>query len=86
MSISKVDVKDYVKIVPLFYLFFLTRWYLKMRFVSYTFWTKIPKRSHCVLGEKGNYLGVSAHYIETYPKNIVCVLIVLSPTETIFVV
>ena len=31
-----------------FYFFrFITRWYLKLRFVSKTFWTKIPKSNHC---------------------------------------
>ena len=82
MSISKID----VKLVPLFFKKILTRRYLKMRFVSNTFWTKFPKAAIVCLEKKGNYLGVSAKYIEIYPKNIVYVLIVLSPTETIFVV
>ena len=32
--------------MPLLYTFF-NPWYLKLRFVSNTFWTKIPKSSHC---------------------------------------
>ena len=31
------------------FFWFFTHWYLKLRFVSNTFWTKIPKSSHCVL-------------------------------------
>ena len=31
----------------LYFFRFFTRWYLKLRFVSNTFWTEIPKSSHC---------------------------------------
>ena len=41
MSILKVDyfVATFLR--------FITRWYLQLKFVSKTFWTKIPKSNHC---------------------------------------
>ena len=36
-----------ITIAPLVYQI-LTHWYLKLRFVSNTFWTKNPKNTHCV--------------------------------------
>ena len=32
--------------MSLYFFWFFTRWYLKLRFFSNTFWTKIPKSSH----------------------------------------
>ena len=42
ISTFKIDITR----VPLFFSDFFTRWYLKLRFVSNNFWTKIPKSSH----------------------------------------
>ena len=41
MSISKVDY------IWLYFFRIITRGYLKLRFVSNTFWTKIPKSRFC---------------------------------------
>ena len=40
----------------LYFFRFLTHWYLKLRFVFNTFWTKIPKNSHCVWSDNMIYV------------------------------
>ena len=40
--------------MSLYFFWFFTRWYLKLRFFSNTFWTKIPKSSHSARAARTN--------------------------------
>ena len=57
---SYVNFKGKITIVHLFF----TRWYLKLRFVSNIFWTKIPKSSHS--GSGATMWKKNTHFLASY--------------------